>query len=1547
MPATHSFRRPGLFVLSLSSSILIAVTCVSFAAAPKPEAVSQALPSPLQLAHHYGKLPLSFEPNQGQSDPQVKFLSRGRGYALFLTDRAAVLSLSKPSHEGCALKGSEAIDPKAKDPHSDAIKMELANANPTARVEGTNQLPGTANYFIGDATNWHTNIPTYAKVQYTGIYPGIDLIYYGNQHQLEYDFVVSPGASPKPIQLHFAGAETLRLAHNGDLEILAKNGQIAFHKPVLYQEKGGQRQPVAGSFKLLTNHRVAFAIGEYDPTRSLIIDPTLAYSTYLGGSNTDQGVAIAADSAGDAYVAGATGSTNFPVTGSAFEKYPTGFSGGLSFVTKFNPAGTALLYSTYFEASVLAIAVDSGGNAYFTGESDSSGVAATPGAYQSVNDGTAAFVAKLNPAGSALVYLTYLGGTGSGGIVAGSAIAVDSAGEAFVTGSARTANFPVTAGAFQPTNNAANGPYTVAGGNAFVTKLNATGSGLVYSTFLGGADTTASAIAIDAAGNAYVTGSTISYDNFGYVAIFPTTAGSFDPGEKLGSDDTAGYLVSEVYGSFVTKLNPTGTALVYSTYLGDSYIDQTGAGGDSPVGSSGSTAAIAVDDAGNAYLTGSTENTSFPVTPGAFQTSNGSQSGNSNGFVTKLNASGSALVYSTYLGGSIGPSNGYLDVANGIAVDGSGNAYVVGQASSTNFPITTNAFQKVNNGANAGAANAFFTEINPTGSALVYSTYLGGSNKSDEGNQDGANAVALDRAGGVYLTGQAGSYNFPVTSAAFQPNVSPGNYTQTAFVAKFEMTGSGTTKTATTTTITSSANPQTAGLNVTFTVNVKASSGTGIPTGTVATTVNGQPGPTLTLSNGTATYSTNALPVGTNAIVAAYGGDSNYSASTGSITENISVAVATVATPIFSPAVGTYSTAQTLTITDATAGATIYYTTNGTTPTTASTRYTGPFTVSATETIEAFAVATGDTNSAVATARYTIETLAATPVFSVASGTYAATQTVTVSDATAGAVIYCTTNGATPTPSSTAYTGPITVSSSETLECIAVAPGYTNSPVATANYTIETPAATPVFSIAAGTYPATQTVAITDATAGAAIYYTTNGTTPTTASTKYTAAITVAATETLEAIAVATGYNNSAVTIARYTIGTPAANPAFSVPAGAYPTTQTVTITDATAGATIYYTTNGTTPTTTSAKYTAAITVAASETLEAIAVASGYIPSAIETATYTIGAQAATPTFTPGAGTYATAQKVTIASATVGAAIYYTTNETTPTASSTKYTGPITVAASQYIKAIAVAPGYTQSAVATSEYLIDLPAATPVFSPAAGTYTSAQAVKISDATAGATVYYTTNETTPNASSTKYTGPITVAASQYIKAVAVAPGHTQSAVATNEYLIDLPAATPVISPAAGTYTSAKTVEIADATAGATIYYTTNETTPTTSSTKYTGAITVAVSQYIKAIAVASGHPQSAVATSEFLIEPPVATPTFSPIPGTYTAAQSVKIADSTAGATIYYTTNGTTPTTASTKYTAAITVSASETIQAIAVATGHSQSATASAKFTIQ
>jgi hypothetical protein len=852
-----------------------------------------AFPSPstspaqeARITENYAKLPLIFEANSGQTNPAVKFLSRGRGYTLFLTSDRAVLALRGSKFENrnskieSATGASRTLIPRpepakrgfqsqAPDPHARAsavLGISLIGANPAAQVRGEEELPGKANYFIGnDPKKWRSNVPTYAQVRDAEIYPGIDLIYYGNQSasgQLEFDFAVAPGADPRPIRLRFAGPNRLHLAPNGDVVVSTADGALAFHKPLVYQMVDGHRHPVAGDFALLGKHTVGFRLGSYDRANALVIDPALAYSTFLGGSGGDTANAIAVDDAGNAYVAGWASSTDFPVTQGAYQttNHAAANETSNAFITKLNPTGTALVYSTYLGGSgsdeAIAIAVDGGGNAYVAGKTFSSDFPVTPGAFQTTNHAVAnqssdAFITKLNATGTALVYSTYLGGSGNtiypsfpGDV--GNAIAVDASGNAYVTGQTVSSDFPVTPGAFQTTNHAA-APQLP---NAFVAKLNPAGTALVYSAYLGGSGQlkffaggdVGNAIALDASGDAYVSGGTYSAD-------FPVTPGAFQ---------TTNQAVANASGNaFVTKLNPAGTALVYSTYLG-------GSGGDSGN-------ATGVDTAANVYVAGETVSTDFPVTPEALQTTNHASAHNgSNAFITKLNPAGTALVYSTYLGGSGGvvnvmPTLCFLggDQAKGLAIDGSGNAYVTGATASANFPVTQGAYQTTNNdqppcaGGCIGGYNAFITELNSTGSALVYSTYLGGNGFNGPdfvgaivfGEGDQASALALDNSGNVYVTGSASSYDFPVTGGAFQTTI-PSS--ASAFVTKLNMAGTSTAITPKVT-VTPASSTITSAQPLSVAVSVSGGSGGATPTGTVTLASGTYVSAPTTLSDGSAT----------------------------------------------------------------------------------------------------------------------------------------------------------------------------------------------------------------------------------------------------------------------------------------------------------------------------------------------------------------------------------------------------------------------------------------------------------------------------------------------------------------------------------------------------------------------------------------------------------------------------------------------------------------------------------------------------------------------
>jgi hypothetical protein len=659
---------------------------------------------------NFGELPLGFEVNAGQTDEHVHFLSRGPGYTLFLTPGEAVLSLRRKDLQ----------TPPA------TLRIRLDGANEKPEITGQNELAGKSNYFSGnDPDGWKSGVSSFSRVLYRDVYPGIDQVFYGNGKQLEYDFIVAPrvgggnsALGAKNIALAFEGASDLRISAEGDLILNIGGEELRQQKLIVYQEIDGERREIAASYSIrnpssdVRDRRVGFEIGEYDQSKPLIIDPVLVYSTYLGGTGFDQGYAIAVDSSGNTYVTGRTGTTNFPTTTGAFD---TTFNGSTdAFVTKINAAGNALIYSTYIGGAIgNGIAVDSSGNAYVTGESGPPNFPTTQGAFQTSPYGFDAFILKLNPSGSALIYSSRFGGNFDD---FGRGIAVDSSGSAYITGwtvcRAPTCTFPVV-NAFQPNYG---GGYN----DGFVTKMNPAGTALVYSTYLGGGqiinatEDWGEGIAVDGTGSAYVTGYTYSPD-------FPVTAGAYDT-ERCGLD------------AFITKFAPAGNTLVYSTFLGGCGREQ---GQD-----------IAIDSAGNAYVAGITESQNFPTTPGAFQTT-----GSFDAFVTKVNPNGSGLVYSTYLGGSDD-----VDRAWGIAVDSVGNAYVAGDTKSNDFPVA----DAVQSNYGGGLTDAFVSKLNPTGTAVVYSTYLGGG-FSDEGR-----GIDVTGNGSAYATGYSASDDFPITTGAFQ-----------------------------------------------------------------------------------------------------------------------------------------------------------------------------------------------------------------------------------------------------------------------------------------------------------------------------------------------------------------------------------------------------------------------------------------------------------------------------------------------------------------------------------------------------------------------------------------------------------------------------------------------------------------------------------------------------------------------------------------------------------------------------------------------------------
>ncbi len=703
----------------------------STAGPPNPAADAKPAMAPddktnAQVANAYGQLPLYFIQNNGQVDKRVKFYEKGNGHATYFTKDGVYVSLVGASRQTST-------------PESTLVKLVPlgANKNPKMVAEGVQE--GKVNYFVGNnPKKWRPNVPTYQAVAYKELYPGIDMKFYGNNRQLEYDVIVKPGADPSKVRFAYEGIESLRITEEGELEIGLKDGTMRQRKPVLYQEIGGARVPVEGAFTLVSpNARrgmarsgrdavYGFDVASYDTDYPLVIDPVLVYATYLGGSVQESAQGIAVDGVGNAYVTGNTNSTNFPMANPLQATLDVDYD---AFVTKLNASGTALVYSTYLGGNTsemggssaeqgIRIAVDGVGNAYVTGYTNSTNFPTANAVQPAPGGGTDAFVTKLNASGTALIYSTYLGGSSP---EIGHGIVVDGAGNAYVAGVTMSTNFPTA----NPLQAALDGTH-----DAFVTKLNASGTALIYSTYLGGSltETPFGGIAVDGAGNVYVTGNTNSTN-------FPMA----NP-LQAALDGT--------HDAFVTKLNASGTALVYSTYLGGS--------GDEIAND------IAVDAAGRAHVTGYTASTNFP-TANPVQAALG---GTQDAFVTKLNASGTALIYSTYLGGSEQES------AQGIAVDGAGDAYVTGSTRSTNFP-TADALQPVLD----VAPDAFVTKLNAVGSALAYSTYLGGSGVGGDVGRD----ISVDSAGNAYVAGQTGATNFP-TANAVQPASGGGG--QDAFVAK-------------------------------------------------------------------------------------------------------------------------------------------------------------------------------------------------------------------------------------------------------------------------------------------------------------------------------------------------------------------------------------------------------------------------------------------------------------------------------------------------------------------------------------------------------------------------------------------------------------------------------------------------------------------------------------------------------------------------------------------------------------------------------------------
>jgi Beta-propeller repeat/Abnormal spindle-like microcephaly-assoc'd, ASPM-SPD-2-Hydin len=683
-------------------------------AAPRPRPVA----GPLRMDHVsglaksrrvsvIGHVPLWFEPNDGQFPLSTRFAARTNSYSLYMLQTQIVLRpFQHPEH----IAGSQSRNVSRA---SSGTALLFVGANRNSQIVGVEKLQSISNYFNGsDPSHWHSRISNYSRVEYRNLYPGIDLICRGEQSEPEFDWIVKPGANASQIRISIRGSNPI-IDHAGALLLKLQDGEVRLKKPVIYQEIEGIKQFVKGRFALKGNHQIIFKIGNFDRSRPLVIDPALVYSTYLGGSNDDETAQISVDSSGNAYVIGTAQSNDYPLV-NPLQANKTGFYE--AFVTKFDPSGSNVIYSTYIGGTAPGhvdrgntIVVDSSGNALLAGQTNDLNFPTTPGAYLSAPGGvglcgncTDGWVAKLDPTGSSLLFSTYLTGNGNNIQSPVSGVAFDALGNVYVTGTAYPTGFPITPGAYNVTSTG-----TL---HVFITKLNSNGSALVYSSYFGGNGIDQSfGIAIDSADNAYVTGLTSSTD-------FPVT--------------TLLQWQSEPNQAFVLKLNASGSQMMYSTLFG-----------------SGEAFGIAVDNQGSAYITGFGDDYHFP-TAGPMKTN----FQDDDAFVSKLDPSGTSLVYSIFLGGSD------VDQGNGIAVDSGGNAYVTGRTQSADFP-TVEAIQTNYSGGTLCAYNcsdAFVTVVSSDGSHFLFSTYLG-----DTGF-DVANGIAIDSSGSIYVTGVTTSLNFPL-----------------------------------------------------------------------------------------------------------------------------------------------------------------------------------------------------------------------------------------------------------------------------------------------------------------------------------------------------------------------------------------------------------------------------------------------------------------------------------------------------------------------------------------------------------------------------------------------------------------------------------------------------------------------------------------------------------------------------------------------------------------------------------------------------------------
>ncbi len=748
------------------SALLVVVVLQTLVLVP---AVAQDTNGGAVFVRNYGQVPLRFEPNVGLADPNVRYISRGNGYAMYFMSGQIGLALDISTN---ANEDRRSASFRKSGPRQFGMAfLEFENANTGAPISAEQTLPEKINYFVGnDPKQWRTEVSAFGRVRYQNIYPGIDLTFHGNQGHLEYDFVVAPHANPEAIRIRLEGVDHAAIETNGDLAVSIQGRTICFCHPSIYQMIGGARHDIAGSYHLAGNS-VGFEIGNYDASQPLVIDPVLSYSSFIGGVGGfgTEGFGIACDSSGNAYVCGETTAnlTNIWAAGGFQTNFAGGSINGDAFVAKIGPTGTNLIYLTYLGGSsddlAVGIAVDSSGNAFVGGYTDSLNFPTTnalyptiPTAYNS-NYGDqpgSGFVAELNTNGTHLVYSSYLGSTGANSVSFVEALALDSSDNAYLTGYTYGTNFPVTVHAMQNHNQGTNGTVFL-NPNAFVTEVASNGANLVYSTYLAGTNYDVGlGIAVDASNYVYVAGYTASF-NFPTCNV-PTNLpnGKFLNGSM--SHSSGGF-----YDAFATKFPPLAsqpasiTNLIYSFFLGGNQSDY-GYG-------------VAADTNGDAYVVGDTYSLNFPTNNG-LDTSLNSGDGSTNlpdAFATKLSPAGS-VIYSTYLGGS------NSDLASAVAAQNDGQAVVVGQTGSIDFAPYDN-YGSIN----SGNLDAFVAKLSSSGNALVNFAYLGGS------SQDSARGVAVDSQNNVYITGYTLSTNFPITATnVFDPNFGSKTIYTNAFITK-------------------------------------------------------------------------------------------------------------------------------------------------------------------------------------------------------------------------------------------------------------------------------------------------------------------------------------------------------------------------------------------------------------------------------------------------------------------------------------------------------------------------------------------------------------------------------------------------------------------------------------------------------------------------------------------------------------------------------------------------------------------------------------------